>query len=452
MIMQLLSTLLAFAAALGVLVTVHELGHYFAARWVGVKVLRFSIGFGQPLLSRSWGRDATVWTLAAIPLGGFVKMLDEREAPVATAELGRAFNRQTVWARIIIVAAGPIANLILAILLYWVLFLHGIPAIKPIIAEPVAASAAAVAGLHNGDEISAIGNQPVHSWADLDWALLRHIPAKSALLVKLADGGNCQLNTANLNLGDGKVDLAEQLGLHMFEPPIAARIGQLLPDSVAQRAGLQIGDRVIAVNGSTITLWPDLVQVVRMHPGQLLQLRVQRGAQLLQLSLTPETIWENQHAIGRIGAGPQIDASVFKSMLTETHYSIMAAFQQAVLKTWETAGLNLKMMGQLITGNISWHNISGPITIADYAGQSARSGWMTFTAFLAAVSIGLGVLNLLPIPLLDGGHLMYYIVEFVRGAPLSERIMGLGQRFGMAALLTLMLFAFYNDITRLFGS
>ena len=449
---HLLSTLLAFAAALAILVTIHELGHYLAARWVGVKVLRFSIGFGPSLISRHWGRDATEWSLAAIPLGGYVKMLDEREAPVPAEEADRAFNRQPVWGRILIVVAGPVANLLLAVLLYWVLFLHGITAIRPIVAEPAAATAAAVAGLHGGDEIRTIAGQPVHGWADLDWVLLQHTPSRDPLLVKLADGRSCQLETANVNLGDGKVDLAEQLGLRLFEPPVAARIGQLLPEGVAQRAGLQIGDQVMAVNGGAIAIWSDFVQVVRSHPAQPLLLTVQRGGQLLKLQLIPAPVQENQQTVGRIGAGPEVDPRILKSMFTEIHYSVPGAFRQAVLKTWQTAALNLVMMGRLITGGVSWHNLSGPLTIADYAGQSARSGWMTFVAFLAMVSVGLGVLNLLPIPLLDGGHLMYYIVEIVRGAPLSERMMVLGQRFGMAALLTLMIFAFYNDITRLFGS
>ncbi|MHB1676615.1 MAG: RIP metalloprotease RseP [Sulfuriferula sp.] len=450
--MHILSTLLAFGCALGILVTVHELGHYLAARWVGVKVLRFSVGFGKPLVTRHWGSDATAWSIAAIPLGGYVKMLDEREAPVAAAELSRAFNRQTVWARMLIVAAGPVANLLLAVLLYWGLFLHGIPAIKPVLAEPAAATAAAFAGLHKGDEIRSIAGEPVRSWADVNWALLRHTPSRSPLLLKLADGRSGILAVDNVSIGEGKIDLAEQLGLRLFDPPVAAQIGQLLPNSIAQRAGLQVGDKILTINGQPVGMWSDFVQAVRSHPAQPLLLAVQRKGQLLNVKLIPQAIQENQQTIGKIGAGPQIDASVFKSMLTELHYSFAGAFREAVVKTWETAALNLTMMGRVITGGVSWHNLSGPLTIADYAGQSARSGWMTFVGFLATISVALGVLNLLPIPLLDGGHLMYYMVETVRGAPLSERVMMIGQRFGLAALLTLMIFAFYNDITRLFGS
>ncbi|HET9112518.1 MAG TPA: RIP metalloprotease RseP [Burkholderiales bacterium] len=447
-----LSTLLAFACTLGILVTIHEFGHYLAARWIGVKVLRFSVGFGKPLITRQWGRDNTAWIIAAIPLGGYVKMLDEREGPVAESETGRAFNRQTPAARIAIVAAGPLANLLLALLLYWGLFLHGIPAIKPILAEPAVATAAAYAGLHNGDEIRSIAGDPVHSWADINWALLRHTPSLLPLPVKLADGRTARLDMENIHIADDKSDLAEQAGLRVFEPPMAPRIGQILPDSIAARAGLQIGDEITSINGAPIRWWADFVQAVRTHPDSRLVLTVRRGGRLFNLGLVPAAVPEQRRTIGKIGAGPLIDESVFKNMLTELHYSFAGAFDEALVKTRETAGLDLSMMGRILTGSLSWHNLSGPLTIADYAGQSARSGWMTFIGFIATVSVSLGVLNLLPIPLLDGGHLMYYTVEIIRGAPLSERIMMLGQHVGLAMLLLLMAFAFYNDITRLFGS
>ncbi len=450
--MHILTTPLAFVCALGILVTIHEFGHYLAARWVGVKVLRFSVGFGKPLITCYWGSDATAWSIAVIPLGGFVKMLDEREGPVAASETSRAFNRQTPAARIAIVAAGPIANLFLAVLLYWALFLHGVPAIKPILAEPPAATAAAYAGLHRGDEIRSIAEEPVRSWADVNWALLRHTPSSLPLQIKLADGRSARLDTENIRIGEGKTDLAEQAGLRLFDPPMPPRIGQLLPNSIALHAGLQVGDTITAIDGVPIRQWPDFVQAVRSHPGRRLMLTVQRDGRLFNLGLVPAAIRDQQLTIGKIGAGPEFDEHTFRGMLTELHYSFVGAFDEAVVKTWETAALNLSMMGRMLTGDLSWHNLSGPLTIADYAGQSARSGWMTFIGFIATVSISLGVLNLLPIPLLDGGHLMYYIVEIIRGAPVSERIMMLGQRFGLAALLTLMLFAFYNDITRLFGS
>ncbi len=450
--MHILSTLLAFAGALGILVTIHEFGHYLAARWVGVKVLRFSVGFGKPLITRQWGRDKTAWTIASIPLGGYVKMLDEREGSVAESEIGRAFNRQTPIARIAIVAAGPLANILLALLLYWGLFLHGIPAIKPVLAEPPAATAAAGAGLHNGDEIRSIAGDPVRSWADVNWVLLRHMPSALPLQVKLADGRSTRLDIENIHIGDDKSDLAKQAGLRMFEPPMMPRIGQILPDSIAARAGLQVGDEITAINGAPIQWWADFVQAVRTHPDMSLVLTVRRNGRLYNVALVPAAVREPQRTIGKIGAGPLVDERVFRDMITELHYSFAGAFNEAVVKTRETAVLDLSMMGRILTGSLSWRNLSGPLTIADYAGQSARSGWMTFIGFIATVSISLGVLNLLPIPLLDGGHLMYYTVEIIRGAPLSERIMMLGQHVGLAMLVLLMAFAFYNDITRLFGS
>ena len=450
--MHIASTLLAFICALGVLVTVHEFGHYLVARWMGVKILRFSIGFGKAVITRHWGRDGTAWSISAIPLGGYVKMLDEREGPVTEAELHRAFNRQSAGARILIVAAGPAANLLLAVLLYWGLFLHGIPAIKPVLAEPAPTTAAAYAGLHRGDEIRAIAGESVRSWADVNWALLRHTPTSLPLPVKLADGRTGNLDVENLRIEDGQADLAGQAGLQLFDPPMPAQIGQILPGSVAERAGLHAGDRVAAINGTPLQQWSDFVAAVRSHPAQRMDLTVLRNGRLVKIGLIPQAARDRQQTVGKIGAGPQIDESVFKDLLTELHYSIGGALREAMVKTWETAVLNVTMMGRVITGSLSWHNLSGPLTIADYAGQSARSGWMTFVGFIATVSVSLGVLNLLPIPLLDGGHLMYYTVEIVRGAPLSERVMMIGQRFGLMVLLTLMIFAFYNDITRLFGS
>ena len=450
--MQLISTLLSFLAALAVLVVVHELGHYWAARWVGVKVLRFSVGFGQPLLIKRWGQDATEWSIAAIPLGGYVKMLDEREAPVAEHELARAFNRQTVWARMLIVVAGPVANLLLAVLLYSGLYLHGVPAIKPILAEPATQSAAARAGLHNGDNIVAIDEQAILSWADVNWALLRDVSVKNQVTLQLENGGTRILDVSGASLGDGKTEIASQLGLRLFEPAMPAVIAQVLDKSAAQRADLRAGDKVLAVNQQAVTQWADFVRWVRQHPAQTLTVTVARGTQQLNVSLTPETSREAGVAVGKIGAGPVVDEAVFKDMMTTLNYSVGGAIAEGVTKTWQMSIFSLQMMGRMVTGEVSWHNLSGPLTIADYAGKSARSGWMTFVGFLALVSISLGVLNLLPIPLLDGGHLMYYIVEVVKGSPVPDRIMELGQRFGMAALLTMMVFAFYNDITRLFGS
>ncbi len=447
--MTLLTTLLAFAVALGILVIVHEFGHYTAARWVGVKVLRFSVGFGKPLVSRRWGKDGTEWSLAALPLGGYVKMLDEREGSVAEADLPRSFNRQTVGARMLILVAGPVANLLLAILLYWGLFLHGVPGLKPVIAEPPAASAAARAGLHDGDVIRAIDGEPVASWADLQWALLRQLPAQQPLSIVLDNGSTRSLDAAGVSI-DGETDIAAKLGISLFEPVIPPVIGQVLASGAGARAGLQVGDRIVSVNGRALQQWASLVKLIRSHAGQPLQLQIQRGSQSISVHLVPEVTQVNGVAVGKLGIGPKIEESMFAGMLTQTRYGVVKALQKAVAKTWDTSVFSLQMMGRMITGDVSWRNLSGPLTIADYAGQSARAGGVAFVSFLALVSISLGVLNLLPIPLLDGGHLMYHIAELIQGKPVSERVMQIGQQIGMALLLTLMVFAFYNDLTRLF--
>ena len=449
--MTLLTTLLAFALALGILIIVHEFGHYTAARLVGVKVLRFSVGFGKPLLLRRWGKDRTEWVIAGFPLGGYVKMLDEREGDVPAAEAHRSFNRQRVGARMFILVAGPLANLLLAVLLYWGLFMHGVPGLKPIIGEPPAASAAARAGLDAGDEISAIASVAVDSWADLQWALLRQLPSQQPLVLTLRAGGTRTLDPAGVAV-DGESDVAAQLGIRLFEPSIPAVIGQVLPNSVGARAGLREGDRIVAVNGVKITEWSNLVKWIRDQPGKLIELQIQRDTSpgMRAVKLVPARVDEGGVAMGKVGIGPRLDPAVFDFMLTETRYKPATALVKAFAKTWETSLFSLQMMGRMVTGEVSWRNLSGPITIADYAGQSARSGLAAFVTFLALVSISLGVLNLLPIPLLDGGHLMYHIAELIKGSPVSGRAMEIGQQIGMALLLTLMIFAFYNDITRLF--
>ncbi|MHB1173963.1 MAG: RIP metalloprotease RseP [Sulfuriferula sp.] len=449
--MTLLTTLLAFAVALGILIVVHEFGHYAAARLVGVKVLRFSVGFGKPLLLRHWGKDRTEWVIAGFPLGGYVKMLDEREGHVQEADRHRSFNRQSVGARMLILVAGPLANLLLAVLLYWGLFMHGIPGLKPVIGEPPAASVAAQAGLNDGDEISAINGEPVASWADLQWALLRQLPSQQPLSISLTDGETRMLNAAGVAV-DGESDMAAKLGIRLFEPSLAAVIGQVLPDSVGSRAGLRPGDHIVAMDGTKISEWSDLVKLVRDRPGKVVTLQVERGspAARLDIQLVPQRVEEAGVAVGKIGIGPKVDPAVFDAMLTKTRYGVATAFTKAFAKTWDTSVFSLQMMGRMVTGEVSWRNLSGPITIADYAGQSARTGTAAFVTFLALVSISLGVLNLLPIPLLDGGHLMYHIAELIKGSPVSERVMEIGQQIGMALLLTLMIFAFYNDISRLF--
>lgn len=449
--MTLLLTLLAFALTLGVLVVFHELGHYVVARMVGVKVLRFSFGFGPVLWKQVWGRDQTEWTFSAFPLGGYVKMLDETESSVDAADSPRAFNQQTVWARMAIVVAGPVANLLLAVLLYWGMFLHGIPAIRPILAEPALATPAALAGLHQHEQIASIGGETIQSWNQLSWELLRHAGDVQPLPFVLTDGKAGWLSVSGVRMDDERQSITDQLGMHLIEPSLAPVIGQLLPDSIAARGGLHIGDRIIQLNGQSVTDWQQVVSVVRTHPNQLLHIEVNRAGAVLSLSMTPAAVQDRGQRIGKLGAGPLIDTQLLNDMLTTEQYNLLPALEHALVKTWQTIVLNVGLVKQLIFGQASWHSLSGPITIADFAGQSARMGGIAFAGFLAVISVSLGVLNLLPVPLLDGGHLMYYIAEIVSGSPVSQRTMEIGQRLGMALLMTLMFFAFYNDITRLLG-
>jgi regulator of sigma E protease len=449
--MSVLHTLLWFLVAIGILVVVHEFGHYLAARLAGVKVLRFSVGFGTPLLSRRFGRDQTEWTLAALPFGGFVKMLDEREGDVSAAEAHRSFNRATVWRRIGIVSAGPIANFLLAIVFYWALFLSGLPALKPMIGEPPAGTPAALAGLVAGDEIRRVNGAETASFQDLRLNLLRAGVAQAPLVLELADGRSVELDAPSLETESLERDTLRPLGIVRYDPEIAPVIGKVLPDGAAARAGFQPGDRLITADGKAVANWQEWVRVVRQHPAQSLRIEFERQGQRRLLTVVPDAVDEAGQRIGKIGAGPQVDESVLATLMTEVRYGPVEALWRGAAKTWDMSLFTLEMMGRMVLGQVSWKNLSGPLTIADYAGQSASLGWVSFVGFLALVSVSLGVLNLLPIPLLDGGHLMYYVAEVFTGRPVSERTMEIGGRIGMTLLLLLMSFALFNDLQRLIG-
>jgi regulator of sigma E protease len=449
--MSILHTLLWFLIAIGILVVVHEFGHYLAARWAGVKVLRFSVGFGKPLLSRRFGRDQTEWTLSALPFGGYVKMLDEREGEVPAAEAHRSFNRASVWRRIGIVIAGPAANFLLAIVFYWALLLNGLPALKPMIGEPPVGTPAAVAGLVAGDEIRRVNGTDTQSFQDLRLTLLRAGVAADAITLELADGRSVRLDVEPMQTENLEQDILRPLGIVRYDPVIAPVIGKLLPDGAAARAGFQPGDRLIAANGEAVENWQNWVQVVRQHPAKALRIEFERQGQRGALTVVPDAVDEAGQRVGKIGAGPQVDESVMAMLMTEVRYGPVDALWQGVARTWDMSVFTLEMMGRMVVGQVSWKNLSGPLTIADYAGQSATLGWISFVGFLALVSVSLGVLNLLPIPLLDGGHLMYYVAEVLTGRPVSERTMEIGGRIGMMLLLLLMSFALFNDLQRLIG-
>jgi len=442
-------TVLSFLAAIGILVVVHEFGHFVAARLMGVKVLRFAVGFGRPLLIKRHGRDQTEWALCILPLGGYVKMLDEREGAVETQDLHRAFNRAPVGRRLLIVAAGPIANFLLAILFYWVLFIHGVPAIKPLIGEPAPNTLAAQAGLNNGDEIVAVDDTPVESFQDLRLSLLKHALSGGSVELKRRNDAPVQLALSGIKREGVEEDVLDKLGIHPYDPPIPPIVGMLLPNGVAASTGLRVNDRILAIDGAPIPTWQVLVSKVRGSAGKRLSLEIERSGKKLNLSLTPGVEVHSGQSIGKIGAGPKLEERWLAEIRTEIRYGPWDSLEKSAQKTWEMSVFTLEMMGRMVMGQVSWRNLSGPLTIADYAGQSAQMGWLSFISFLALVSISLGVLNLLPVPLLDGGHLMYYSFEILRGRPVSERFMELGSRMGMAILFLLMVLALYNDLVRL---
>jgi regulator of sigma E protease len=451
-----LTTIAAFIVALGVLIVVHEFGHYFVARWCGVKVLRFSVGFGRPLLKKVYGADRTEWVIGAIPLGGYVKMVDEREDNVAAEDLPRAFNRQSVWKRIAIVAAGPLANFLLAILLYWGLFVHGIPGMKPIIAAPQPGSIAAMAGFRAGDTVRAVDGESVVQWQDVRLRLLTHGVDRAQVRVDVVDADGREivrtLDFSGVTTGQIEENFLGYIGLAVAQPRFDPVIGRVVQGSVADRAGLVAGDRVLSIDGRTMADWEGLVTAIRASPGKAIDVEIDRdGRAIPTLRLVPDSAEEAGKVIGKVGIGPRVDPAQVERLMVDVRYGPIDSLGEAVAKTWSTSVLSLQMLGKMLVGQVSLKNLSGPITIADYAGQSVQVSWVAYLTFIALISISLGVLNLLPIPMLDGGHLMYYAVEVVRRRPVSDRVMAIGQQVGMGVLFVLMAFAIFNDIHRLIG-
>lgn len=443
----------AFVLVLGVLIVVHELGHYFVARLCGVKVLRFSVGFGRPLLLGRYGPDGTEWAIAAFPLGGYVKMLDEREGQVEPHELSRAFNRQSVWKRILIVVAGPLANLLLAILLYSLLFMQGTEELRPILAAPPAATAAAAAAVQDGETVRSVNGTPVATWQELRWILLRiamdHAPVILEVINQRQEIAFRRIDTQAISAADLETDLPARLGLKPYHPQLKPIIGKVTGGSVAEQAGMRAGDEFVAIAGRPVRSWSDVSAAIRQAAGSSLQFDLRRDGALLSLLAKPAEIEEGGQRVGRIGIMVQDDPVLRATLVTTVRYGVVASLVKATVLTWDTSIFSVKMMGRMIVGEISWKNLSGPVTIADYAGQSARLGLPYYLKFMALISISLGVLNLLPIPILDGGHLLYYMAEIIKGGPLPERLMEIGQKIGLFLLLMLMAFAFYNDFNRL---
>ncbi|MEO6117597.1 MAG: RIP metalloprotease RseP [Methylotenera sp.] len=462
--LEALITPLAFIFTLGLLVTVHEYGHFQVARWCGVKVLKFSIGFGKPLFTKKFGKDQTEFVLAAIPLGGYVKMLDEREIESDTnlqkpppiyseMDLKRAFNRQPVIKRIAIVLAGPSANLLLAIVLYWLIFMMGVVGVKPILGKVLNDTPAGSASFVQGEIIQKINSKDVTTWQDARWLLLNEALKNKSVEVQAINTNQeihvHQLDLSGVTYDDENQDILTKLGLTIYQPDIPARIGEVTKNSPADLSGLKANDLVRLINNIQVNMWEDFVQEIRLHPNVPLNVLVERDGVDVKLTVTPESIIENSKPVGRIGAAFKVEQTELDKIFVTTHYSAFGALLKATEKTWDTSIFSIKMLGNMLTGKVSWKGMSGPVTIASYAGQSANMGIKVFISFLALISISIGVLNLLPIPVLDGGHLMYYMIEIFTGRPVSEATMIVGQKVGFTLLGLMMVIAFYNDINRL---
>lgn len=452
--MDLLQTLLATLVALGVLVTIHEWGHFWVARRCGVKVLRFSVGFGRPLWMRK-GRDGTEYAVAAIPLGGYVRMLDEREGDVPESMRDQAFNNKSVYQRIAIVAAGPLVNLIFAVLAYAFLFLSGISVVVPVIGEITPGSPAARAAVPVEQEVLAVDGREVQSWNEINLRLASHVGETGNIELTVGEPARGMARSYTVPIDQWQVDLEREspltaLGITPWRPEIPPVIGQLLPDGAAAAAGLQSGDRILAVDGEPVQDWVALVKIIQASPERQLEVLIERQGQEQSLLLTPARRQLQDGAVqGYIGAG--VAEFEFPPEMQRTlSYGPVDALVAGVEKTGQMITLTLESIGKMIAGVISVKNLSGPITIAKVAGTSAASGLESFVSFLAYLSVSLGVLNLLPIPMLDGGHLLYYVVELVRGRPVSEQVQMLGLRVGMALLFSLMALAIVNDLARLF--
>lgn len=447
-----LYTIVAFVVAIAILVVVHEFGHYWVARRLGVKVLRFSVGFGRPLWMRRFGRDRTEWVIAAIPLGGYVKMLDENEGRVPARERKRAFNRQPLWRRSLIVLAGPAFNLLFAVLIYATINLVGTEGLRPLIGRVAAGSLAEQGGFRAGDEMLRVDGRGVQSWDErrlyfYEKALDR---AQVRIAVRDADGLQQERTLDFSSVSAAKVGaglLEREVGLSPLLPTIDPILGTVEADTVAAKAGLQPGDRIVAIDGHKVATWSEAVTAISARPGELIRIGIERGGLESQIEIRPDPVMVGEKRIGRIGVGVRIP-EIPASMRVMVRYPPWSALSEATETTWRMSALTLKLLSKMVQLEVSAKTISGPITIAQYAGASARIGFDRFVLFLAVISISLGVLNLLPIPVLDGGHLVLYAIESVRGKPLSERALHFAQQAGLTLLVMLMLLAFYNDLTR----
>ncbi|MDX7867042.1 sigma E protease regulator RseP [Aeromonas caviae] len=441
----------AFIVALGLLVAVHEFGHFWVARRCGVKVERFSIGFGKAIWRRL-GKDGTEYVLALIPLGGYVKMLDGRVDELKPGEEAQAFNHKSVWARMAIVAAGPMANFVFALFAFWLMFMIGVPSVKPVVGEVRPASIVAEAGILPGMEIVGVGGEETGDWESVTYALISHLGDDSVQL-KLKAANTSYAVDKTLQLAGWKFDPDKEspigsLGIVPLGGKVLPVVEAVVPSSASEKAGLQIGDRIKGVDGEAITEWAQFVERVQQSPAQPLQVTVERGGSEMTLTLTPDGKKVKGQLVGFVGLSPQL-VPLPDEYRTLLQYGPLQALWHGVQKTWSLITLTFDMIGKLIGGIVSLNNLSGPISIAKGAGSSADYGLVYFLGFLALISVNLGIINLFPLPVLDGGHLVYFLIEAVTGKPVSEKIQEVGFRIGAAILMLLMGIALFNDFARL---
>lgn len=443
-----LSAILAFVVAISILVAVHEYGHYIVGRWCGMKVLRFSIGFGKPIWTRTGkGPDRTEYCISSIPLGGYVRFLDSREGPVDPDDEGRAFNQRPIPARIAVLLAGPFFNFLFAIFAYWALFIYGVPAALPAVGDVDEGSYAASAGLRTGERIVAVGDAATPDWEATLVAMLDEMTADGRIPIDLEDA-NGNVRTVVIDVGDDRNrltrpgELFDGLGFRPWNPDVV--ISEVIEGGAAAAAGMQDGDRFVSIAGEDVNRIDDVTTLIGARAGQEVTIAVERGSELVTLVATIDRVEDNGEAVGRIGVQVISD---WGDMAYLRQYGPIESIGKGIERMWRSTLFTVRMLGRMVTGDVSIKNISGPVAIAQYAGASAQSGAVSFVGFLAIVSISLGVLNLLPVPVLDGGQIVYQLVEAAKGSPMSERAQIIGQQVGILALILLMSLAFYNDLT-----
>lgn len=452
--MDFLHTFFYFVITIGVLVSFHEFGHFWTARKVGVKVLRFSVGFGKVLWSYQKKSDTTEYVLSAIPLGGYVKMVDEREGEVKEDDFPFAFNRQPLWARIAIVVAGPVFNLVLAVFLFWCVLVAGETGIKPILGKVEQGTLAASAGFKEDEEIISVDDKLTPTWTEAMAVIFTSaLDGNKDIKVTVKDLNDEQSNRV-LKLSGSDIQSSEilykNLGFKPWSPTLKPVIGNVLPESSALRAGLLKGDLILSADNIVIKDWLQLVDIVKSHPNVTISLKIERDGVELPINIIPKSVQINQKLEGKIGASVSVPEDLIKSVSVKYSLSPLQAIPVSLETTWYYSVTTIKMMGKMLIGKTSVDNLSGPISIAQYAGQSASMGLVAFMKFMALLSVSLGILNLLPIPVLDGGHLLFFIIEGIKGSPVSEKIQSFFQQVGMLFLMGLMALAMVLDVQRLF--